>query len=271
MGVMTMPSALSRSIVVPMDLIRDPTLPSEAKYLYMVLLSHCTPGTNRCTVAQPQLLRLTGFRSAQTLRTHLERLVASGWLRVSRVRGARPTAYDLLNPRTAERQAVLARIEARLSREQFRGEALMKEWLNLLVASDEFQDNARPGFLVNPKTGERLEYDRWYPVGVAFEFNGGQHYGPTERYPDEEQVKDQQTRDLVKEALSAREGVKLVTIHATDLTLEGMRAKVEGLLPLRDLTGLEPLIEYLTTASKRYMSRASHVRRRSGRAAGERV
>lgn len=34
------------------------------------------------------------------------------------------------------------------------GEALMKEWLSLLIAADLFTDNARPGFLVSPLTGE---------------------------------------------------------------------------------------------------------------------
>lgn len=55
----------------------------------------------------------------------------------------------------------------------------MREYLSLMIDSGEFEDNAAPGFLVNPLTDERLQFDRFYPPGVAFEFNGPQHYGAT--------------------------------------------------------------------------------------------
>lgn len=62
----------------------------------------------------------------------------------------------------------------------------MKEFLSLVVDSDRYEDNATPGFLVNPFTRERLELDRFYPPSVAFEFNGPQHYGATELFSEEQ-------------------------------------------------------------------------------------
>lgn len=47
-------------------------------------------------------------------------------------------------------------------RRGYRGQALMREFLSDLVASTDFLDDARPGFLINPFTGERMEYDRYY-------------------------------------------------------------------------------------------------------------
>lgn len=41
--------------------------------------------------------------------------------------------------------------------------------------------NASPGYLINPYTGERMQFDRYYPPGVAIEFQGAQHDGPTKR------------------------------------------------------------------------------------------
>ena len=98
-----------------------------------------------------------------------------------------------------------------------KGEFLMKRCLDMWVQSDEYEENARPEFLRNPKTKELMEYDRFYFQGVAFEFNGNQHYGVTELFSDERAIEDLQTRDLMKESLSRRNGIELVTITALDL------------------------------------------------------
>jgi hypothetical protein len=122
----------------------------------------------------------------------------------------------------------------------------MKELLSLLVDSNEFEDNARPGFLINPKTGERLELDRYYTNVAAFEYNGASHFGTTE------QATDQQTRDLVKVGICALRQIPVVIIHSEDLSVAGMRAKVGRLLPPRDLAGHEPLVEFLEQKARRY-------------------
>lgn len=125
----------------------------------------------------------------------------------------------------------------------------MKEYLSLLIDSDHFEDNARPGFLINPLTGKPVELDRYYPRVVGYEFNGRQHYETTELFPSEPGLRMQQARDLIKEALCARNGINLVVIHRADLTLEAMRRRVGALLPLRDLRGHEALIAYLERVS----------------------
>jgi hypothetical protein len=90
--------------------------------------------------------------------------------------------------------------------------------LDVTVDSDDFVDNARPWFLQSPTTGEFLEYDRYYKIGVAFEFNGAQHYGTTELFPDEAKVIETQKRDEVKARLSR---IRRVLLDPGD----------EGLLP----------------------------------------
>ena len=94
-------------------------------------------------------------------------------------------------------------------RAEFKGEAPMKEALSLLVDSRVFLDNASPSFLVNPDTGEKLEFDRYYPKDdVVFEFDGAQHYVATERY-DEEAVRKQRLRDAAKRDICAESGIRL--------------------------------------------------------------
>lgn len=132
----------------------------------------------------------------------------------------------------------------------------MQEYLSLLIDSDQFTENARPGSLVNPLSRERLELDRFYPPGVAFEYNGAQHYRATERFTQAE-AEAQRLRDLIKAGLCLYQGVRLVIIHAQDLTLQRMLARLSGgPLPLRDLAGQEPLIDLLEEASLRYRASA---------------
>lgn len=144
----------------------------------------------------------------------------------------------------------------RLDEASFVGEALMREYLSLIGDSDEYDDNATPGFLVNPFTGEEMQFDRYYQPRVAFEFNGPQHYGPTARYSKEADIRKQQGRDYIKIGISATRGIRLVVVHPEDLTLEVMRQKVDGLLPLRNLDGHEPLIAYLESVSRAYRRKA---------------
>lgn len=166
-------------------------------------------------------------------------------------------AFRLHNPFAEKRKGEVSNATMRLELSRFRGETLMREFLTLLIDSDEYDDNARPGFLVNPLTGMQLEYDRYYLAGVAFEFNGPQHYGVTEKYQNEQEVREQQARDLIKLGISVLRGIRVVIIHPEDLCLETMRKKVQGLgLPLkRDLSGHGPLIDFLETASEDYRNR----------------
>lgn len=113
---------------------------------------------------------------------------------------------------------------------QFRGEALMRAYLNLLVDDDGFENDASPGFLVNPFTNEEMQLDRYYSLpGVAFEHNGLQHYQATQKYPDETELLKQQMRDHAKQLICANRGIHLVVVHIEDLSLEGMRQKLKGL------------------------------------------
>ena len=171
--------------------------------------------------------------------------------------GGRKTTFVIRNPFLEERQAELTRARRRIDRADNKGEAFMREWLNLTVDSDQYTDNARPGFLRNPATGEPLEYDRWYwAARGAFEFNGPQHYGPTDAFPDPDQARLTITRDYIKKAISQEQGIHLVTILPQDLSLERIQEKVRNLLPLKDVRHDDPVLMYLTATSRSYMRKA---------------
>ncbi len=94
----------------------------------------------------------------------------------------------------------------------------MGRFLDWRVVSQDYIDNARPRAFTNPITGERLELDRLYlDSSVGFEFNGPQHYMQTDKFADEESLKQQQNRDILKKGLSIDAKVTLVVVTVDQL------------------------------------------------------
>lgn len=240
-----------RTVYVPSALLAEKALSAQAKAVYGLL--QALPEEGQFTYAS--LHQFTGI-APNTLKRALQDLAAAGWLHLSP--GATrlaPIRFTLGNPEQQRRQAEHAVAKHRVKRAENTGEAIMQEYLSLLIDSDQFTDNARPGFLVNPLTQERLELDRFYMPDLGFEFNGAQHYRKTGRFTQAE-ADAQHLRDLIKAGLCLYQGIRLVIVHPEDLTLEGMRRKVGQLLPLRDLIGQEQLIDFLEEESFLYRAAA---------------
>lgn len=240
---------------LPGDLLHDGRVSVQAKLLYASLQR--TPGfsasAGQCTYAQ--LSHLTGL-GPNTVKRAVRALQETGWLTISQRNKFSPIHFVLRNPAAERRAEATAQVQRRLNRAPYLGEALMREYLTLIVDSDEYDDDASPGFLINPYTGEELQFDRYYPPGVAFEFQGPQHYGPTDLYAEEADIRKQQARDYIKRGISASRGIHLAVVHPEDLTLAGMCQKVQGLLPLRQLDGHELAIAYLEQVSRAYRRKA---------------
>lgn len=246
-------------VPVPGDLILDRHLGVQAKVIYATLqaMAGHPRVQGQCTVSQ--ISQRTGA-SPNTVKRALRTLQAAGWLEVSQAGKFSPIHFVLRNPVAPQRDRAVARVARRLKAAPFRGEALMREYLNLIVDSDQYDDNASPGFLVNPFTGEEMQFDRYYPPHVAVEFNGPQHYGPTDHYPDEQQALKQQARDYIKRLICAARGIHLIVVHPEDLTLARIQEKVRGYLPLRDLAGHQAVVAYLERVSRTYRRQVREAR-----------
>lgn len=236
---------------------------AQAKLVYGVLQS--APGFSRreFSITYQALGNLAQLRHS-TLKAALDELIKAGWLRMRATRGKAGAVLhmQMLDPDLYRQRLHVVRVRRRLGRAEFKGEALMREWLSVLVSTEVFADNASPGYLVNPQTGERLHFDRFYPPGVAWEFNGPQHYGATDWYPSDEEARAQQLRDFVKAGICYYQGITLVVVHTEDLSLDGMRQKVGNVLPLRNLAGPDRggygmLIDYLEQRSRQYQQHAA--------------
>lgn len=256
---------------LPAHLVTDHQIGTSAKVFYGLL--QLTQSRLRSS-SQEKLLEFTFSLLAKLLNWHrktiakaIRTLANAGWLLILRKNHRHPARCSFKDPRLAASEAEVEKVKRRLQKAQFVGEALMREYLSLLIDSDEYEDNAAPGFLVNPITEERLQLDRYYPPGVAFEFNGPQHYGPTQHYTAEEAA-NQRVRDLIKAGICASRGIQLKIVHAEDLSLSKMKKIVGHLLPLRDLRHEGPRIRYLESVSRLYRRKAQRSQFSSARALG---
>lgn len=246
--------ASEETVEVPGIVTEMSSLSLGARWLYVFLLMKCNARrADRYRTTQAKLTAEAGWRSRLTTRAAIDQLVQAGWLWLDTGRGSHSHVYKPLDPHLAQRKLQLRRAQARLRRETFRGEGFLKEILNLIVAGAVFQDNARPNFLVNPLTGERLEFDRWYPEhGVAVEFNGSQHYTPSDKFSAEE-VNKQIARDLMKQSLARMHNIKLIVVRPHELSLATLSEKLHGILPLRTVREQDPVARYLQTRVRRYV------------------
>jgi hypothetical protein len=101
-----------------------------------------------------------------------------------------------------------------------RGEQLCKHLLDTYLSFLRHHDNLRPDWLRNPKTGRRLEIDRYYPeIRVGIEYNGVQHGRPILGLQrDHAAFMEQQIRDAFKTQTCKERGIELIAITIFDLT-----------------------------------------------------
>jgi len=143
--------------------------------------------------------------------------------------------YGLLQHRTKGAITYCAK-KMGLHRQKFYyNEYKLRQILDLLYPNCLYEDWARPPWLLNPKTGKRLEIDRFYPeLGMAIEYNGEFHDKPVllgngRTVEEEEQrLQEQQDRDLSKSKICKERGIKLVVIRHDDvLTLSNVKQLIE--------------------------------------------
>jgi DNA-binding transcriptional ArsR family regulator len=213
-------------------LLTDTSLSAEARVLYGQLQALGSSRSHSGEFTYRELSQRIGS-TPPTLRQACAELVNAGWLTLEQPNRKRPIRFTLRN---ATWDDPVERARHRIERAPHTGEAIMREFLTLLVDSDQYKDDEALPIMVNPYTGERLELDRYYESDkVAFEFNGPQHYRQVQGISWDDFVK-QVMRDRAKGVGCEENDIALVKVHAADLSLTGMKAKVGNLLPLRTLT-----------------------------------
>ncbi|HYF78506.1 MAG TPA: helix-turn-helix domain-containing protein [Symbiobacteriaceae bacterium] len=205
------------------------------------------------------LSRLTGT-SVDSLKRAVAELVATGWLTITQANRKSPLSFTLRNPVSVRLRARISAIRRKVRKAEHRGETLLREFLNVLIALEDYEDNACPDLLLNPYTRELMELDRYYPTaGVAVEYNGDQHYEETDLATFGETVK-QVGRDAMKAFICRARGIELSIIHPEDLTLKKIDLKIPRRLPRRELEGMGPLVAALEEMAAEHRERTADER-----------
>ncbi|HWI62581.1 MAG TPA: helix-turn-helix domain-containing protein [Symbiobacteriaceae bacterium] len=247
---------------IPLALIADAALSARARLLYGQLQGVPDFENRKGSFTYASLADFTGT-SDDALRRAVAELVAAGWLTFTQGHRKRPFQFTLHNPVGTNLWARISHLRRRVRGAQYRGEALLREYLNVLVDLDQHEENATLDQLLNPYTKELLELDRYYPTAaVAFELNGAQHYEETELATFSDTVK-QVGRDAMKAFICKAIGIELVILHPEDLRLKTLEKKIPKRLPRRDRAGMEPLLAELDVLASEYRSRTVEERERS--------
>jgi len=202
------------------ELAKDKHLSAVDRGLYLLAWAH-DPATIRDLAGVANLNRNIAARACRNL-------AKWGWMRlVEEGRGTRPASVI---PHAC--QVVMAHdLEDEYEWVVNKGEFLARMRVDWWLRRGEYAINARPKFLKNPETDKPLEYDTYdSKVRFATEYDGSQHYRETQKY-DEEQVKEQMSHDLMKESLSVRNNVTLVSFTWRDLRPGVLERRLDAEVP----------------------------------------
>jgi len=230
--------------IVPNALATDEQLSHTAVRLFNLM-------QNRQFRSRAELVRETHMARATVFRA-FSQLKSACW--AVETRNARTNKRVLAaSLPTRVQQQIADLIEGDRLNVTYVGEWLMQCWLDALVNSLDYLDNARPSWVRNIESGRRMEFDRHYRnPPVAFEFQGPQHFVTTQEFADKEKQQEQQRRDDRKAGICARHHVRFVEITAGDLALDRMLACIPLELPLRPYDENQPIIRTLARLSDGY-------------------
>lgn len=192
--------------------------------------------------------------ASNTVLNSCRKLITTGWaVRMKLPDGRRRLIVPVL-PRPVEASAA-EKMAAERNDAAKVGEWIMLGFLDFKITPARHIDGARPDWLRNQETGKRMEFDRLYPdLKLVFEFQGEQHYGPTDLFPEQEQFERLQMRDNLKAWLCARHQYTYVEVRAADLTSAGMDLKIPSHVPRRFSLPDSPLTAKLEEFGTGYRS-----------------
>lgn len=246
-------------------LITDTAVPALARVLYCLLRGLARHKRADILSSYARIATVVHLQ-ARTVRLAIRALVDAGWLAISQANQRAPLHFSFPDPKVARQRADLRRAKQRLEKSKYYGEALSLLWCDTLVDSTDYQDDYFPDSFTNPLTNQLLQADRYYfDYKVAVEFNGPQHDGPTLHFPAEV-AQAQIARDQMKREISERQQITLITLQPKDLTFQRMRKVLGKVLPLRYVTGDEPIINYLQEKSSDYHEFIEKIRRQANEA-----
>ena len=105
--------------------------------------------------------------------------------------------------------------ERKKEQNQSKGERKLRKVLEELYGKK--FPNVRPEWMINPETNHLLEIDCYNEeMGLAFEYQGRQHYKPVEFFGGEEIYEKVKRRDDIKRKICKQHGIRLIEIDSRE-------------------------------------------------------
>lgn len=232
------------------EIASDARLSAQERGLYLVVRSLQLPTLT-------EIARVSGA-SLSTVSRACSNLTAMDWLRGTRSGRDRQMIASVPFEVQAKQAELL---EELYSMQPLKGEFLTKTMLDIYVPDRDYVENARPKFLENPVTKEPLELDRfYYRRRKGVEHHGPQHFFPTSAYPDPEECRLLQARDLMKKGLCTDNGVDLIVVTYRDLSPSGILRCIAGKMKTVSVDSDGPLLIKLTEMCSNYRGAARILR-----------
>lgn len=196
---------------------------------------------------QPLTLKSLASRlgmESHSVAKHCKELEKLGWMRIEGARNARrPVA---IVPKEVEAK-LAAETREQIELKPYQGEATAQWFVAWILApSVRILFNVRPPVLQNKATGQNLELDIWVPDhNWAEEYQGDQHFGPTEHYKGHQEFIERYRRDRLKAELCKENGIRLSQVTKHDLTLRKMLETIPEDIPRRTFDPDGPYIKML--------------------------
>ncbi len=191
-------------------------------------------------------------RCVKTVRRAVQALNEIHWINIEQKNRLAPIKFTLDHPHAAYCRKEIASLDDRFRYTPYLGQEIAVAMTTFLLEPVKYQVDTGLSLLPNPETSLLLRVDLYIDqYKLAMEFQGQQHFQPTD-FSTAKEVARQQKRDAIKAQLLRDNNINLIELTAEDLYLQTIRDKLQGLAPLRDLRGMEPIARYLEEASRRY-------------------
>ena len=218
-----------KTALLPVSVLFATDLPLSARLLFFLILLETRESGGGCRLTLHEMAGTLGV-SRSTIYRDLRLLISVGL-----IDKRSPREYVALDPEGAADRAFIEEAKLIIVHAKSKGQGIMQATIKRLSSDRSLIIDARPDFLKKKSTGALLEYDLYSAeYRVAFEFNGPQHYGATDLYPDEGAANKLQDDDAMKQGLSLQNGVKLIIVRPEDLGVERLIELVGAVLPLRE-------------------------------------
>lgn len=190
--------------------------------------------------------------SIRKVQTAVTQLTQTGWLILDNDSRKDKVQFTLCKPRVLPDLNSFDVVKRCLNAQGVNGTTLMHHYISIIVDSDDGLLNAELNFLRNPFNDELMNYGIYFTkYAVAIDCaEPSECYGLSPDYMPI--ISIEEAERAMKASISKKKGVTYIELALNELCYEKIVEKVQGYLPLRDVTKYQSSLDYLDKKRRAY-------------------